>query len=193
MEIKKESYNLSSDDRKKMNSLNIGMKRIIANQDRLDQQQKEWINNANIKLNHKIQLEDNDHFSQNISKAIINQVAPNVSDTFKKESTTIKNKSQQITETIDKFNKYMERYKKIAFIGVITFFIISTVILLITAMTNGVFNFLGVNELYSVIGSKIKKAEGFMTVLWFSMYFVPIFIWAGIVVGLGALIKKYMI
>lgn len=176
-----------------MNSLNIGMKRIIENQDRLDQQQKEWINNANIKLNHKIQLEDNDHFSQNISKAIINQVAPNVSDTFKKESTTIKNKSQQITETIDKFNKDMERYKKIAFIGVITFFIISTVILLITAITNGVFNFLGVNELYSVIGSKIKKAEGFMTVFWFSMYFVPILVWTGILVGLGTLMRKYLI
>ncbi|WP_157950591.1 DUF334 domain-containing protein [Staphylococcus capitis] len=39
----------------------------------------------------------------------------------------------------------------------------------------------------------MKKAEGFMTALWFLMYFVPVIIWAGIIALLGWIMKVFFV
>lgn len=191
-EIKKETYNLSPHDKKMITTLNNNMKALHDQQDQIKKQQKKWIDDTNISINHKVTMNDKE-FSKGISKAIINKVAPNITDNFNNETTKIKNNINSVEQTLNKFNEDIKKYKTIAVTTLIIFFVLATLILLITAMTNGVFDFLGVNTLYSVISEKLKKAEGFMTAVWFIMYFVPVLIWGAIVVGLGGLMRKYLL
>ena len=57
-EIKKESYNLSEEDKNNMRKLNNNIEVLWGQQEEIVKQQKEWINNTSIALNHKITLED---------------------------------------------------------------------------------------------------------------------------------------
>ena len=56
-----------------------------------------------------------------------------------------------------------------------------------------IFDFLGVSHLYEAISTKLKASHGFMSVIWFITYFIPVFIWTGIVILLGHLTRKYML
>lgn len=191
-EIKKESYNLSEEDKNNMRKLNNNIEVLWGQQEEIVKQQKEWINNTSIALNHKITLEDK-ALSNRIADKIVQEVTPNVANTFNRETELIKSKSKDMEQSINNIEKQMTRYKSIAVTGIIAFFVIAIIVLLFTAMSNGLFDFLGVSKLYEVISMKMKKAEGFMTALWFLMYFVPVMIWAGIVALLGWIMKVFFV
>lgn len=187
-EIKKESYNLSDEDKTNMKTINKNIKVLWQQQEEIVKQQKQWIDNTSIKLNHKVTLEDK-AFSNKIAEKIIQKATPNVASTFERETELIKTKSQDMEQSMNKLQEQMKRYKTIAVTGMVAFFVIAIVVLLFTAMSNGLFDFLGASRLYEVISMKMKKAEGFMTALWFLMYFVPVIIWAGIIALLGCIMK----
>lgn len=191
-EIKKESYNLSEEDKNNMRKLNNNIEVLWGQQEEIVKQQKEWINNTSIALNHKITLEDK-ALSNRIADKIVQEVTPNVANTFNRETELIKSKSKDMEQSINNIEKQMTRYKSIAVTGIVVFFVIAIIVLLFTAMSNGLFDFLGVSKLYEVISMKMKKAEGFMTALWFLMYFVPVMIWAGIVALLGWIMKVFFV
>ncbi|WP_049414885.1 DUF334 domain-containing protein [Staphylococcus hominis] len=191
-EIKKESYNLSEEDKNNMRKLNNNIEVLWGQQEEIVKQQKEWINNTSIALNHKITLEDK-ALSNRIADKIVQEVTPNVANTFNRETELIKSKSKDMEQSINNIEKQMTRYKSIAVTGIVAFFVIAIIVLLFTAMSNGLFDFLGVSKLYEVISMKMKKAEGFMTALWFLMYFVPVMIWAGIVALLGWIMKVFFV
>lgn len=191
-EIKKESYNLSEEDKNNMRKLNNNIEVLWGQQEEIVKQQKEWINNTSIALNHKITLEDK-ALSNRIADKIVQEVTPNVANTFNRETELIKSKSKDMEQSINNIEKQMTRYKSIAVTGIVAFFVIAILVLLFTAMSNGLFDFLGVSKLYEVISMKMKKAEGFMTALWFLMYFVPVIIWAGIVALLGWIMKVFFV
>lgn len=191
-EIKKESYNLSEEDKTNMRKINNNIKVLWGQQEEIVKQQKEWIDNTTIKLNHKITLEDK-ALSNRIADKIVQEVTPNVSNTFKSETELIKSKSKDMEQSMNNLEKQMTRYKSIAVTGIIAFFVIAIIVLLFTAMSNGLFDFLGVSKLYEVISMKMKKAEGFMTALWFLMYFVPVIVWAGIIALLGWIMKVFFV
>lgn len=187
-EIKKESYNLSDEDKTNIKTINKNIKVLWQQQEEIVKQQKQWIDNTSIKLNHKVTLEDK-AFSNKIAEKIIQKATPNVASTFERETELIKTKSQDMEQSMNKLQEQMKRYKTIAVTGMVAFFVIAIVVLLFTAMSNGLFDFLGASRLYEVISMKMKKAEGFMTALWFLMYFVPVIIWAGIIALLGCIMK----
>lgn len=187
-EIKKESYNLSDEDKTNMKTINKNIKVLWQQQEEIVKQQKQWIDNTSIKLNHKVTLEDK-AFSNKIADKIVQKATPNVASTFERETELIKTKSQDMEQSMNKLQEQMKRYKTIAVTGMVAFFVIAIVVLLFTAMSNGLFDFLGTRRLYEVISMKMKKAEGFMTALWFLMYFVPVIIWAGIIALLGWIMK----
>ena len=191
-EIKKESYNLSEEDKNNMRKLNNNIEVLWGQQEEIVKQQKEWINNTSIALNHKITLEDK-ALSNRIADKIVQEVTPNVANTFKSETELIKSKSKDMEQSMNNLEKQMTRYKSIAVTGIIAFFVIAIIVLLFTAMSNGLFDFLGVSKLYEVISMKMKKAEGFMTALWFLMYFVPVIVWAGIIALLGWITKVFFV
>lgn len=191
-EIKKESYNLSEEDKNNMRKLNNNIEVLWGQQEEIVKQQKEWINNTSIALNHKITLEDK-ALSNRIADKIVQEVTPNVANTFNRETELIKSKSKDMEQSINNIEKQMTRYKSIAVTGIVAFFVIAIIVLLFTAISNGLFDFLGVSKLYEVISMKMKKAEGFMTALWFLMYFVPVMIWAGIVALLGWIMKVFFV
>lgn len=191
-EIKKESYNLSEEDKNNMRKLNNNIEVLWGQQEEIVKQQKEWINNTSIALNHKITLEDK-ALSNRIADKIVQEVTPNVANTFNRETELIKSKSKDMEQSINNIEKQMTRYKSIAVTGIVAFFVIAIIVLLFTAMSNGLFDFLGVSKLYEVISMKMKKAEGFMTALWFLMYFVPVIVWAGIVALLGWIMKVFFV
>ena len=191
-EIKKESYNLSEEDKNNMRKLNNNIEVLWGQQEEIVKQQKEWINNTSIALNHKITLEDK-ALSNRIADKIVQEVTPNVANTFNRETELIKSKSKDMEQSINNIEKQMTRYKSIAVTGIVAFFVIAIIVLLFTAMSNGLFDFLGVSRLYEVISMKMKKAEGFMTALWFLMYFVPVIIWAGIIALLGWIMKVFFV
>lgn len=191
-EIKKESYNLSDEDKNNMRKLNNNIEVLWGQQEEIVKQQKEWINNTSIALNHKITLEDK-ALSNRIADKIVQEVTPNVANTFNRETELIKSKSKDMEQSINNIEKQMTRYKSIAVTGIVAFFVIAIIVLLFTAMSNGLFDFLGVSKLYEVISMKMKKAEGFMTALWFLMYFVPVIVWAGIVALLGWIMKVFFV
>lgn len=191
-EIKKESYNLSDVDKRNMKTTNENIKVLWQQQEEIVKQQKQWIDNTSIKLNHKVTLEDKS-FSNKIADKIVQKVSPNVASTFERETELIKTKSKDIEQSMNNLEKQMKRYKTIAVTGIVAFFVIAIIVLLFTAMSNGLFDFLGVSRLYEVISMKMKKAEGFMTALWFLMYFVPVIIWAGIIALLGWIMKVFFV
>lgn len=191
-EIKKESYNLSDEDKSNMKTLNKNVKVLSQQQEEIVKQQKQWIDNTKISLQHHVKLENKD-FSKQIADKIVQKVTPNVASTFERETELIKTKSKDIEQSMNNLEKQMTRYKTIAVTGIVAFFVIAIIVLLFTAMSNGLFDFLGVSKLYEVISMKMKKAEGFMTALWFLMYFVPVIIWAGIIALLGWIMKVFFV
>lgn len=191
-EIKKESYNLSDEDKSNMKTLNKNVKVLSQQQEEILKQQKQWIDNTKISLQHHVKLENKD-FSKQIADKIVQKVTPNVASTFERETELIKTKSKDIEQSMNNLEKQMKRYKSIAVTSIVAFFVIAIVVLLFTAMSNGLFDFLGASRLYEVISMKMKKAEGFMTALWFLIYFVPVIIWALIFGGLLKLVKTYLL
>ena len=152
-----------------------------------------WLNDANVKIKHKIDIENSDYLSKQMSDKVVNEVAPEVADTFKKESATVKESTKKIEDTFNKLKNDITRYKQIAVIGMVAFFVLACLILLVTSLTNGAFEFLGVSHLYEAITAKMKASHGFITVLWFITYFIPVAIWTGIVILLGYLTRRYML
>lgn len=191
-EIKKESYNLSDEDRRNMKTINKNIKVLWQQQEEIVKQQKQWIDNTKISLQHNVKLENKD-FSKQIADKIVQKVTPNVASTFERETELIKTKSKDMEQSMNNLEKQMTRYKSIAVTGIVAFFVIAIVVLLFTAMSNGLFDFLGASRLYEIISMKMKKAEGFMTALWFLIYFVPVIIWALIFGGLLKLVKTYLL
>ncbi|WP_228065472.1 DUF334 domain-containing protein [Staphylococcus warneri] len=178
--------NLNKEDRKLLED-------IKSNQQVLFSQNKKWLDDANVKVKHQINIENNEYLSKQMSDKVVKEVAPEVADTFKRESATIKESTKKIEETFNKVNTDITRYKKIFVTGIVAFFVLACLILLVTAVTNGVFDFLGVSHLYEAISTKIKASHGFITVLWFITYFIPVAIWTGIVILLGYLTRRYML
>lgn len=185
-ETKKDSYNLNQKDRKLLED-------IKNNQNVLFGQNRKWLADSNVKVKHKIDIENSDYLSKQMSDKVVNEVAPEVADTFKRESATVKESTKKIEEMFNKVNNDITRYKHIIVIGMVAFFVLACLILLITAITNGTFEFLGVSHLYEAITTKMKASHGFITVLWFITYFIPVAIWTGIVILLGHLTRKYML
>lgn len=191
-EIKKDSYNLSDEDKRNMKTINKNIKVLWQQQEEIVKQQKQWIDNTKISLQHHVKLENKD-FSKQIADKIVQKVTPNVANTFERETELIKTKSKDMEQSMNNLEKQMTRYKTMAVTGIVAFFVIAIVVLLFTAMSNGLFDFLGASRLYEVISMKMKKAEGFMTALWFLIYFVPVIIWALIFGGLLKLVKTYLL
>jgi hypothetical protein len=191
-EIKKESYNLSEEDKNNMRKLNNNIEVLWGQQEEIVKQQKEWINNTSIALNHKITLEDK-ALSNRIADKIVQEVTPNVANTFNRETELIKSKSKDMEQSINNIEKQMTRYKSIAVTGIVAFFVIAILVLLFTAMSNGLFNFLGIEMWYNIIGTHMEKSKGFMIILWGVAYVLPYFIFAGIVLLLGWAIKKFLL
>lgn len=191
-EIKKESYNLSEEDKNNMRKLNNNIEVLWGQQEEIVKQQKEWINNTSIALNHKITLEDK-ALSNRIADKIVQEVTPNVANTFKSETELIKSKSKDMEQSMNNLEKQMTRYKSIAVTGIIAFFVIAIIVLLFTAMSNGLFDFLGIEMWYNMIATHMEKARGFMIIIWGVAYVLPYFIFAGIVLLLGWAIKKFLL
>lgn len=191
-EIKKESYNLSEEDKNNMRKLNNNIEVLWGQQEEIVKQQKEWINNTSIALNHKITLEDK-ALSNRITDKIVQEVTPNVANTFNRETELIKSKSKDMEQSINNIEKQMTRYKSIAVTGIVAFFVIAIIVLLFTAMSNGLFNFLGIEMWYNIIGTHMEKSKGFMIILWGVAYVLPYFIFAGIVLLLGWATKKFLL
>lgn len=185
-ETKKDSYNLTKEDRELLTD-------IKKYQNILFKQHEQWLNDANVKIKHRIDIENSDYLSKQMSDKVVNEVAPEVADTFKKESATVKESTKKIEEMFNKVNNDITRYKQIAVIGIVAFFVLACLILLVTSLTNGAFEFLGVSHLYEAITTKMKASHDFITVLWFITYFIPIAIWTGIVILLGYLTRRYML
>jgi hypothetical protein len=186
-ETNKESHKLSYDDKQQFKDIHNTMQQIIKNENEIKSKVDKWTENSKAQIKHDINL------NNDVSKEIVKQVAPEVADTFKKESATVKESTKKIEDTFNKFNNDITRYKNIFVIGIVAFFVLACLILLITAVTNGIFDFLGVSHLYEAISTKLKASHGFMSVIWFITYFIPVFIWTGIVVLLGHLTRKYML
>ena len=175
-----------------MRTLNKNVKVLWQQQEEIVKQQKEWINNTSIALNHKITLEDK-ALSNRIADKIVQEVTPNVANTFDRETELIKTKSKDIEQSINNIEKQMTRYKSIAVTGIVAFFVIAIIVLLFTAMSNGLFNFLGIEMWYNIIGTHMEKSKGFMIMLWGVAYVLPYFIFAGIVLLLGWATKKFLL
>lgn len=191
-EIKKESYNLSEEDKNNMRKLNNNIEVLWGQQEEIVKQQKEWINNTSIALNHKITLEDK-ALSNRIADKIVQEVTPNVANTFNRETELIKSKSKDMEQSINNIEKQMTRYKSIAVTGIVAFFVIAIIVLLFTAMSNGLFDFLGIEMWYNMIATHMEKARGFMIILWGVAYVLPYFIFAGIVLLLYWAIEKFLL
>ena len=175
-----------------MKTIDKNIKVLWQQQEEIVKQQKQWIDNTKISIQHHVKLENKD-FSKQIADKIVQKVSPNVASTFERETELIKTKSKDMEQSMNNLEKQMTRYKTIAVTGIVAFFVIAIVVLLFTAMSNGLFDFLGASRLYEVISMKMKKAEGFMTALWFLIYFVPVIIWALIFGGLLKLVKTYLL
>ena len=191
-EIKKESYNLSDEDKNNMRKLNNNIEVLWGQQEEIVKQQKQWIDNTKISLQHNVKLENKD-FSKLIADKIVQQVTPNVANTFKSETELIKTKSKDMEQSINKLQEQMTRYKSMAVTVIVAFFVIAIIVLLFTAMSNGLFNFLGIEMWYNIIGTHMEKSKGFMIMLWGVAYVLPYFIFAGIVLLLGWATKKFLL
>lgn len=191
-EIKKESYNLSEEDKNNMRKLNNNIEVLWGQQEEIVKQQKEWINNTSIALNHKITLEDK-ALSNRIADKIVQEVTPNVANTFKSETELIKTKSKDMEQAMNNIEKQMTRYKSMAVTGIVAFFVIAILVLLFTSMSNGLFDFLGIEMWYNMIATHMEKARGFMIILWGVAYVLPYFIFAGIVLLLYWAIEKFLL
>lgn len=191
-EIKKESYNLSDEDKRNMKTINKNIKVLWQQQEEIVKQQKQWIDNTKISLQHNVKLENKD-FSKLIADKIVQQVTPNVANTFKSETELIKTKSKDMEQSMNNLEKQMTRYKSMAVTGIVAFFVIAIIVLLFTAMSNGLFNFLGIEMWYNIIGTHMEKSKGFMIILWGVAYVLPYFIFAGIVLLLGWATKKFLL
>ena len=96
-------------------------------------------------------------------------------------------------QSINKLQEQMTRYKSMAVTVIVAFFVIAIIVLLFTAMSNGLFNFLGIEMWYNIIGTHMEKSKGFMIMLWGVAYVLPYFIFAGIVLLLGWATKKFLL
>ncbi|PTH37206.1 DUF334 domain-containing protein [Staphylococcus capitis] len=123
-----------------MKSINNNIKVLWQQQEEIVKQQKQWIDNTSIKLNHKVTLEDKS-FSNKIADKIVQKVSPNVASTFERETELIKTKSKDMEQSMNKLQEQMKRYKTIAVTGIVAFFVIAIIVLLFTAMSNGLFDF----------------------------------------------------
>lgn len=191
-EIKKESYNLSDEDKSNMKTLNKNVKVLSQQQEEIVKQQKQWIDNTKISIQHHVKLENKD-FSKQIADKIVQKVTPNVASTFERETELIKTKSKDIEQSMNNLEKQMTRYKSIAVTGIVAFFVIAILVLLFTAMSNGLFDFLGIEMWYNMIATHMEKARGFMIILWGVAYVLPYFIFAGIVLLLYWAIEKFLL
>ncbi len=191
-EIKKESYNLSDEDKSNMKTLNKNVKVLSQQQEEIVKQQKKWIDNTKISIQHHVKLENKD-FSKQIADKIVQKVTPNVASTFERETELIKTKSKDMEQSMNNLEKQMTRYKSIAVTGIVAFFVIAILVLLFTAMSNGLFDFLGIEMWYNMIATHMEKARGFMIILWGVAYVLPYFIFAGIVLLLYWAIEKFLL
>lgn len=191
-EIKKESYNLSEEDKNNMKTLNKNVKVLSQQQEEIVKQQKKWIDNTKISIQHHVKLENKD-FSKQIADKIVQKVTPNVASTFERETELIKTKSKDMEQSMNNLEKQMTRYKSIAVTGIVAFFVIAILVLLFTAMSNGLFDFLGIEMWYNMIATHMEKARGFMIILWGVAYVLPYFIFAGIVLLLYWAIEKFLL
>ncbi|MGX0916688.1 sugar-specific transcriptional regulator TrmB [Staphylococcus hominis] len=191
-EIKKESYNLSDEDKSNMKTLNKNVKVLSQQQEEIVKQQKQWIDNTKISLQHHVKLENKD-FSKQIADKIVQKVTPNVASTFERETELIKKKSKDMEQSMNNLEKQMKRYKSMAVTGIVAFFVIAILVLLFTSMSNGLFDFLGIEMWYNMIATHMEKARGFMIILWGVAYVLPYFIFAGIVLLLYWAIEKFLL
>lgn len=110
-----------------------------------------------------------------IKDSIIKQV--NTNELNKKIDDVNKVTNQQV-ESLKKQNRSM----KYVLFGVLLF---TVIIALISSFVGGVFDLVGLDNLYNVIGAKIKASEGFVTLLWYLAYIVVPLFWTGIFASLG--------
>lgn len=183
-EIKKDSYNLSKEDRNKFTAIYNSMEQINNRQATIIKQQNQWLENTKVKIKHEININDYKWLQDRMARQINNDIAPEVIKTFEKQTEIMKNNNNEIANQYKKINETFDKYKKIFITSMIVFFAISVAVVLLTSITNGAFEFLGVQDMYSAITTKMKHAQGLVTVVWFLIYFVPVLIWAGIVIGI---------
>lgn len=183
-EIKKDSYNLSKEDRNKFTAIYNSMEQINNRQETIIKQQNQWLENTKVNIKHEININDYKWLQDRMARQINNDIAPEVIKTFEEQTEIMKNNNNEIANQYKKINETFDKYKKIFITSMIVFFAISVAVVLLTSITNGAFEFLGVQDMYSAITTKMKHAQGLVTVVWFLIYFVPVLIWAGIVIGI---------
>lgn len=183
-EIKKDSYNLSKEDRKQFTAIFNSMKQINNRQATIIEQQDAWLKNTKLNMKHEININDYKWLQDRMARQINDDIAPEVIKTFKEQKEIMKNNNKEIDNQYEKINQTFDKYKKLFITSMMAFFTIAVVVVLLTSITNGAFEFLGVQGMYSAITTKMKHAQGFMTAVWFLMYFAPVLIWAGIAIGI---------
>lgn len=110
-----------------------------------------------------------------IKDSIIKQV--NTNELNKKIDDVNKVTNQQVENL-----KKQHRTMKYVLFGVLLF---TVIIALISSFVGGVFDLVGLDNLYNVIGAKIKASEGFVTLLWYLAYIVVPLLWTGLFAGIG--------
>lgn len=183
-EIKKDSYNLSKEDRSRFTAIYNSMEQINNRQATIIQQQNEWLKNAKLQIKHEMQINDYSWLQDSMARQIHKEIAPKIIKTFEEQTEIMKKNNNEIENQYKKINETFDKYKKIFITSMIAFFAIAVAVVLLTSITNGAFEFLGVQDMYSAITTKMKNAQGFITVVWFLIYFVPVLIWSGIVIGI---------
>ncbi|WP_189723654.1 DUF334 domain-containing protein [Staphylococcus warneri] len=183
-EIKKDSYNLSKEDRSRFTAIYNSMEQINNRQATIIKQQNQWLKNAKLQIKHEMEINDYSWLQDSMARQIHQEIAPKIIKTFEEQTEIMKKNNNEIENQYKKINKTFDKYKKIFITSMIAFFAIAVAVVLLTSITNGAFEFFGVQDMYSAITTKMKHAQGFMTVVWFLIYFVPVLIWSGIVIGI---------
>ncbi len=160
------------------------MEQINNRQATIIKQQNQWLKNAKLQIKHEMEINDYSWLQDSMARQIHQEIAPKIIKTFEEQTEIMKKNNNEIENQYKKINKTFDKYKKIFITSMIAFFAIAVAVVLLTSITNGAFEFFGVQDMYSAITTKMKHAQGFMTVVWFLIYFVPVLIWSGIVIGI---------
>lgn len=205
---KKQNVNLNANNNNELKKEIEDLKSVVINLteevNNLNQHQKEQTDAINqttlslsskdrklledIKEGKKVTLRfDHELVSQEIGGKVSRTIESEIKDSIIKQVNT-----NELNKKIDDVNKVtnqqvenlkkQHRTMKYVLFGVLLF---TVIVALISSFVGGVFDLVGLDNLYNVIGAKIKASEGFVTLLWYLAYIVVPLLWTGIFAGLG--------
>ena len=205
---KKQNVNLNANNNNELKKEIEDLKSVVINLteevNNLNQHQKEQTDAINqttlslsskdrklledIKEGKKVTLRfDHELVSQEIGGKVSRTIESEIKDSIIKQVNT-----NELNKKIDDVNKVtnqqvenlkkQHRTMKYVLFSVLLF---TVIVALISSFVGGVFDLVGLDNLYNVIGAKIKASEGFVTLLWYLAYIVVPLLWTGIFAGLG--------